>query len=87
MKCNMITFAHEESNGNVPAGCTESQLERVQRTYSKIAGENVTVEQISGAIYVYGSELATLRLFRKMPNMRQGYSTNLQKFYFSVELL
>lgn len=31
--------------------------------------------------------LATLRLFRKMPNMRQGYSTNLQKFYFSVELL
>lgn len=66
---------------------TPAQLQRVEQDYSKIAGEPVTVDRICDTLYVYGSELATLRLFRKMPNKRQGYSENLQTFYFSLDLL
>jgi hypothetical protein len=59
---------------------------RLANDYSKITGEPVTVEFIAGAIYVFGSELATLRLFRAMPNKRQGYSAARESFYFSIEL-
>lgn len=65
---------------------TPAQLARTARDWSNIAGEPVTVEQISGALYAFGSEVATLRLFRKMPNKRQGYSENMKTFYFCVEL-
>lgn len=65
---------------------TAQQIARVTKDYSKIAGETVTVNQIASGLYVYASELGTLRLFRKMPNMRQGYSENLKVFYFCVEL-
>ncbi len=65
---------------------TAAQLKRTQRDYSAIAGEPVTVEQTGSTVYAFGSELATLRLFRSMPNKRQGYSKNLEKFYFSVDL-
>lgn len=61
-------------------------IKRTQADYSQIAGEPVTVEIIGSALYAFGSELATLRLFRKMPNKRQGYSTNMETFYFSVDL-
>lgn len=66
---------------------TKAQLDRLQRDYHKIAGESIQIEQIRDTIYCYGSELATLRLFRKMPNKRQGYSENLKTFYFSLDLL
>ena len=65
---------------------TLAQLDRTQEEYSAIAGEPVRVEQIAGTIYAFGSEIATLRLFRKMPNMRQGYSANMHTHYFSVDL-
>jgi hypothetical protein len=65
---------------------TEAQIARAQADWGRIAGEAVTVEHIGGALYAFGSEIATLRLFRQMPNNRQGYSENLGKFYFSVEL-
>jgi len=65
---------------------TASQIDRTQRDYSAIAGEQVTIEVIGGVLYAYGSELATLRLFRKMPNMRQGFSSNMETFYFAVDL-
>lgn len=65
---------------------TEQQIKRTQAEYSRIAGENVSLEVIGGAIYAFGSELATLRLFRKMPKMRQGYSENMKTFFFCVEL-
>lgn len=65
---------------------TADQIKRVTEDYSKIAGEPVEVEQVGDALYVFGSELATLRLFRKMPAQRQGYSGPLSKFYFCVEL-
>jgi hypothetical protein len=65
---------------------TEAQLKRTVRDWSEIAGELVEVRELGGAIYAYGSELATLRLFRKMPSKRQGYSENLKTFYFCVEI-
>jgi hypothetical protein len=61
-------------------------LLRAQKDYSEIAGETVRIEQSGNAIYAFCSEIGTLRLFRKMPNMRQGYSENMKSFYFSVEL-
>jgi hypothetical protein len=65
---------------------TAAQLKRTQRDYSEIGGEPVEIEQVGSALYIFGSELATLRLFRKMPKCGQGYSENLKKFYFCVEL-
>jgi hypothetical protein len=65
---------------------TAAQLARTEADYSRIAGEPVALQQIAGAIYAFGSEIATLRLFRKMPNCRQGYSENRKQFYFCVEL-
>ena len=65
---------------------TKSQLIRIEKEYSAIAGEKVTVEQIGSTMYAFGSELATLRLFRKMPNMRQGFSENMNTFFFSIEM-
>jgi len=65
---------------------TAAQIQRTERDYSKIAGEAVRIEVTGSTLYAFGSELATLRLFRKMPNMRQGFSQNLNAFYFSVDL-
>lgn len=65
---------------------TAEQLKRTEREYQGIAGEPVKVQVIAGTLYAFGSEVATLRLFRKMPNMRQGFSDNLNSFYFSVDL-
>ncbi|ALN21938.1 MULTISPECIES: hypothetical protein [Ectopseudomonas] len=64
----------------------EQLVKRTQVEYSRIAGEPVEAQQIGSAIYVFGSELATLRLFRKMPNKRQGYSANLERFYFTFDI-
>lgn len=67
---------------------SKNQISRLVKDYSKIAGEPVTIEQIKSGLYVFGSELATLRIFRKQPlNTRQGYSENLNTFYFSTELI
>lgn len=61
-------------------------LKRFESEYSKIAGEQVSLENIGDTIYVFCSELASLRLFRKMPNKRQGYSEPRKSFYFAIEL-
>ena len=65
---------------------TASQIARTQKEWLSIAKEPVQVEQISGALYAFGSELATLRLFRKHPSMSQGYSANRGTFYFCIAL-
>jgi hypothetical protein len=73
---------------------TENQLDRLANDLGRVAKEPVTVEQISGAIYAFGSELATLRIFAKYnanganPNTkcRVGHSVNLGKFFFSIDV-
>lgn len=65
---------------------TEAQIQRVKKEYSLISGEDIFIEECAGDLYVYGSELATLRLFRKMPTLRQGYSENLKTHFVFVEL-
>jgi hypothetical protein len=65
---------------------TENQLKRTQQDYSRMVGEQVIVEEIGGAMYVFGSELATLRLFRKMPHILQGYSENRKTFYVRIDM-
>jgi hypothetical protein len=65
-------------------------LTRTQRDLSSLAKEPVTVEAIGSAIYAFGSELATLRLFAQYQSSgsiyndkaRCGYSDNLKTFYF-----
>ena len=64
----------------------DNLIAKATKEYTKLAGEPVTVENIGGTIYVFGSELATLRLFRAMPSRNQGFSENLKSFYFSLEL-
>ena len=66
---------------------TPTQIARTARDWSKIAGEPVRVEQIESGIYAFGSELATLRLFRAMPSKRQGYSENMGEWYFCAEMI
>lgn len=61
-----------------------NQLSRYEE-YVEIAKEVITIEAIGGAEYVFGSELATLRLFKKMPDQKQGFSVNRNTFYFCVE--
>ncbi len=66
-----------------------------QVMFNKIAGETVEIENISGTLYVFGSELATLRIFAKYNingrttdckhATRVGFSVNLNRFYFSID--
>tara|TARA_R110002096_G_scaffold427885_1_gene638931 strand:- start:382 stop:627 length:246 start_codon:yes stop_codon:yes gene_type:complete len=59
--------------------------------WSKIAKEQLSnTEFIKGTTYAYGSEIATLRLYKyftkygtDMFENNQGYSENLKTFYFS----
>ncbi len=66
-------------------------LSRVERDWRKVAKENVEVEKIKGAIYGFGSELATLRLFYEyrysfaLGKVNCGYSDNLRTHYFVLE--
>ena len=69
---------------------TQAQHERVVREWSRLAGEPVTVEEITGNLYAHGSELACLRLaykFRRASDDRARceYSKNLSTWVFSLE--
>jgi len=67
---------------------TDAQLKRAEKDFQKYAGdEKITIEEINDTIYVYGSELATLRIFKKYHkgnSVVQGYSKNLKTFYFAL---
>lgn len=68
---------------------TKNQLARIGKDLAGIAGEPVEVEEIKGLVYVFGSELATLRLllqYRNNPNARVGHSIPRDSYYFSLEL-
>ncbi len=62
----------------------------IVRDMRQYAGEDVRVRFFSGAIWVFGSELATLRLFKRNHNRRegvvQGFSSNYNAHYFKYEL-
>ncbi len=51
---------------------------RATEEWSKLAGEPVTVEQVGGVLYAFGSELACLRLEHKMRCGRAAWSENLK---------
>lgn len=70
----------------------KKELEQIIKTeWSKIAKEQLSgAEIIKGTTYVYGSELATLRLFKYFTEYgsdlfknRHSYSENLKTYYFS----
>lgn len=63
-------------------------LLKVKSVFENIAKETLEVEYIGGTYYAFGSELATLRLFKGYKfskGIDAGYSTNLGKFYFRLE--
>lgn len=70
---------------------TKNHLKRLGKDLSGVAGEPCEVEDIRGHIYVFTSELGSLRLFRHYVHMKskqdfnQGYSQNLKTHYFSVD--
>ncbi len=57
--CQMINETKEILSEEV----TEDGLKRVKKSWEKIANEELEVENISGTIYGFGSELAVLRIF------------------------
>jgi hypothetical protein len=75
---------------------TTAQAQRTEAMMKEYAqGESVKIEEIGGTLYVFGSELATLRIFAKYlangsvqnPKARVGYSQNLQSNYFSLDMI
>lgn len=72
---------------SIPAS---KRIAAVRSQWERLAGEEITIKVCSGALYAFGSELATLRLYRKFarhnPNlMTQDYSQNLQQWFFRQE--
>ena len=73
---------------------TIEQKDRLKRTFERMAGEKITLDQTPSSIYAYGSELACLRIFAKYqangashnPNVRVGKSVNLNAWYCSINL-
>lgn len=70
---------------------TENQLKRLGKDLSGVAGEPTEVKEIKGMVYVFTSELGSLRLFRHYVHMKspkvfnQAYSQNMKSWYFSVD--
>ena len=68
---------------------TDNQLARIGKDLAGVAGEPCDVQDISGCVYVFTSELGSLRLlqhYRRCDSARAGYSVNRKTFYFSLEL-
>lgn len=66
---------------------TEAQKSRLQRDWSKIAGEVITIEEIGGSVYAFCSELAALRLFHKYncKSAKADFSTPRNSWFFRLE--
>jgi hypothetical protein len=66
-----------------------TKAERVQAEFTRRANEIVRVEELGGAFYAFGSELATLRLLKAYRHCGDradaGYSDNAESFYFRLE--
>lgn len=66
---------------------TEAQKTRLQRDWDKMAGEQVSIEQIGGAIYAFCSELGALRMFHRYNSdkARAAFSKPRNSWFFSLE--
>lgn len=68
---------------------SQAQTQRVRDEFTRRASEPVTVEEIGGTFYAFGSELATLRLLKAYRHCGEradaGYSDNRESFYFRLE--
>lgn len=64
---------------------TPAQLKRAHDTWQRLAKEPITLEEISGVIYAFGSELAMLRLEHEMRVGRARHSVNLNTWYYTTE--
>lgn len=65
-----------------------SFVEKAKREFESHAKEQMSVDNIGGALYAFGSELACLRLFHKYrfnDDAYVGYSENLQSWFFRLE--
>lgn len=65
------------------------KLTRIKKDWERIAGEKVEVELTNEYIYGFGSELATLRIFKKYrycENFSQDYNKNINKFFVSLDI-
>lgn len=70
---------------------TQIQLTRLAASYKAIAKGDVTCEQIDNTMYVFGSEVACLRLFYKMnlqaeKQAKVEYRENLSSWFFCFSL-
>ena len=69
---------------------TLNQIKRIKKDWEDIAKEDVRIEQVGGAIYGICSELASLRLLKayrtSLDDAKADYSTNLNQFYFRLEI-
>ncbi|MFN8962415.1 MAG: hypothetical protein ACK5YV_12785 [Betaproteobacteria bacterium] len=69
---------------------TQNQISRIAQDWSKIAKEPVKVENVSGTIYGFCSEIAALRLANKYRNSgdsaKADFSKNLNTWFFRIEL-
>ena len=68
---------------------SDQAIKKVSGEFKRRAKEPLEVEYIKGSYYGYGSELATLRLWKAYgggsnKKVDQGYSSNLRTFYFRL---
>ena len=65
---------------------TAQKLAEIASQFSPIAKEQVTAEFVGGSLYIFGSEIACLRLsihYRHHPKARAEYSENLKTWFFT----
>ena len=65
-----------------------SRIARLKRDLSVYAKEEVEVELIGDQHVAWGSEVATLRLYRKYQGsskVNQGFSSNMNSWYFQIQ--
>lgn len=60
-----------------------TMIERATKEWTRLAGGlPVRVEEVGGALFAFGDELAIRRLADKM-NRKPRYSTNLESWYYN----
>jgi hypothetical protein len=71
---------------------TLTQIKRLSTDWTYIAQEIITVEYLKGFVFGYGTELGTLRIFKKynlcVKNKKiiHDYCKNLKTWFISLEL-